>query len=107
MLKQASQLWYKKLKTALECMGFKVIYSDNSIYVYAKDKVKVILLVCTFVSNSLQLLDDFVELSRLFKLRDLGPTMALLSIKINRYCLNHRLILSQCQYILNMLDRST
>ena len=88
-----------------------VIYLDNSIYVYAKNKVKVILLVFvddyTFVSNSLQLLDNFVELSRLFKLRDLGPTMALLSIEITRYCLNHCLILSQCQYILNMLDRST
>ena len=88
-----------------------VIYLDNSIYVYAKDKVKVILLVfvddCTFVLNSLQLLDNFIELSRSFKLCDLGPTMAFLGIKITRYCPNHCLMLSQCQYILNMLDKST
>ena len=39
------------------------VYSDNS-YVYAKDRVKVILPVCTFVSNSLQLLNNLVvELS--------------------------------------------
>ena len=75
-----------------------VIYLDNSIYVYAKNKVKVILLVfvdnCTFMSNSLQLLDDFVELSRSFKLRDLGLTTALLGIEITRYCPNLCLILS-------------
>ena len=75
-----------------------VIYLDNSIYVYAKNKVKVILLVfvdnCTFMSNSLQLLDDFVELSRSFKLRDLGLTIALLGIEITRYCPNLCLILS-------------
>ena len=39
-LKQASRLWYKKLKAALEHMGFKAIYSDNSIYVYAKAEDK-------------------------------------------------------------------
>ena len=109
-LKQASRLWYKKLKAALERMGFKAIYSDNSIYVYAKDQVKVILPVfvddCTFASNSLSLLDDLVvELSRSFKLRDLGPTTALLGIEITRDRPNRRLMLSQRQYILDMLER--
>ena len=109
-LKQASRLWYKKLKAALERMGFKAIYSDNSIYVYAKDKVKVILLVfvddCAFALNSLQLLDDLVlELSRSFKLCDLGPTIALLGIEITRDRPNRRLMLSQRQYILDILER--
>ena len=82
----------------------------NSIYVYAKDQVEVILPVfvddCTFALNSLSLLDDLVvELSRSFKLRDLGPTTALLGIEIARDRPNRRLMLSQCQYILDVLER--
>ncbi|THH12405.1 hypothetical protein EW146_g7733 [Bondarzewia mesenterica] len=53
--KQASRLWYQKLKGVLGRMDFKNIYSHNSNYVFAKDNVKVILPVfdddCTFASN--------------------------------------------------------
>ena len=61
---------------------------------------------CIFASNSLWLLDDLVvELSRSFKLRDLGPTTALLGIVITRDRPNRRLMLSQRQYILDMMER--
>ena len=55
-LKQISYLWYKKLNAGLEHIGFKAIYFDNSIYIYAKDEIRVIFQVfvdkCIFASNS-------------------------------------------------------
>ena len=75
----------------------------------AKGEVKVILPVfmdnCTFATNSLQLLDNVVaELSRLFRLCDLKPTITFLGIKITMNHPNCYLMLSQHQYILDMLE---
>ncbi|THH17507.1 hypothetical protein EW146_g3316 [Bondarzewia mesenterica] len=70
-LKQASRLWYQKLKGMLGWMDFKHIYSDNSLHV-CKD------LRQNHCTTHLYLLLD-------------RP--------------NRRLSLSQCQYIIDMLER--
>ncbi|TFY53990.1 hypothetical protein EVG20_g9889 [Dentipellis fragilis] len=110
-LRQAARLWRLKLMSVLvDKMGFTCIHSDNSIYVFQKGNVRVIMPVFvddgTMASNSLQILDTLVtELATHFKLRDLGETSYLLGIHITRDRGQHRLYLSQRKYILEMLER--
>ncbi|THH21045.1 hypothetical protein EW146_g444 [Bondarzewia mesenterica] len=107
-LKQASRLWYQKLKGVLGWMNFKHIYSDSSIYVFTEDDVMIILPVfddCTFTSNSAEILDKIVvELASTFRLPDLGPSTSLLGIETVRNRPNRRLSLCQCQYNIDMLQ---
>ena len=64
-LKQAARLWYQKLQKVLEQMGFKKIYSDNSLYVMVRDRMRMIMPVfvddITLASNSVEALDSFVK----------------------------------------------
>jgi hypothetical protein len=50
-------------------------------------------------------LDVIQELSKRFKLRDLGETNRLLGMEISRDRPNRRLYISQHQYTVNILDR--
>ena len=54
-LKQGGRLWYKKLAATLVEMGFKILRSDNSVYVLQSDSLTVIIPVfvddCTLVSK--------------------------------------------------------
>ncbi|TFY78105.1 hypothetical protein EWM64_g5909 [Hericium alpestre] len=110
-LKQAALLWKKKLtKILVHKMGFTCIHSDNSIYVFQKGDVRVIVPVFvddgTMASNSEKLLDELLEeLASHFKLRDLGATSFLLGVAVTRDRSTRRLFLSQRQYILDMLER--
>ena len=67
-------MWKVKLASVLcDSMGFRCIYSDNSIYVYQKGSDRVLMPVFVddgvLASNSLPLLDSLVsELSKHFKL---------------------------------------
>src|SRR5258708_18566720 len=88
-LKQAARLWNEKLHAALLDMGFTRIQSDPSLYIYQKDDVKIIMPVfvddITLASKSQAALDKAVsELSKHFKLRDLGETSYLLGVAIRR-----------------------
>ena len=108
-LKQSARLWSEKLAGAMAQMGFKRLYSDASIYIYARDGIKVIVPIfvddITLASKSQKALDMFVvELSKHFKLRDLGPTTFLLGIEISRDRERQRISLSQKQYILTKLE---
>ena len=109
-LKQAGRVWNKKLHATLEKMGFHRINSDNSVYVFMRDDVRIFLPVfvddITLACKSSSVLDATIkELASHFKLHDLGPTSYLLGIKIERDRPNHRIYLSQRQYIIDMLDR--
>jgi hypothetical protein len=109
-LKQAGRVWNKKLHATLAKMGFHRISSDNSVYVFIRDDVRIILPVfvddITLACKSSSVLDSTVkELASHFKLHDLGPTTYLLGIKIDRDRSNRRIYLSQRQYILDMLER--
>ena len=109
-LKQAGRVWNKKLHAALAKMGFIRIQSDNSVYVFLKDDVHIILPIfvddITLACKSSTTLDSTVkELSSHFKLRDLGPISYLLGIKIERDRSKRQIHLSQTQYIIDMLER--
>jgi transposase InsO family protein len=108
-LKQASRLWSLKLRTALEALGFKRIYSDSSVYIYQCGDIKVIIPVfvddITLASKCTKSLDRFVkELATHFKLKDLGPTSFLLGIEITRDWKKQTISLLQRQYIQNKLE---
>ncbi|KIJ49713.1 hypothetical protein M422DRAFT_89278, partial [Sphaerobolus stellatus SS14] len=109
-LKQASRQWNKKIHSVLVSMGFTRIKADAAIYVYSKGNVKIIVPIyiddITFAGNSKTEIDNCVqELSKHFKLRDLGETKFLLGIEISRDRSKHTLSLSQKQYTLNILER--
>ena len=109
-LKQAGRVWNKKLHATLDKMGFIRISSDNSVYVFIRDDVRIILPVfvddITLACKSSSVLDQTVkELATHFKLHDLGPTSYLLGIKVERDRPNRRIYLSQRQYIVDMLDK--
>ena len=108
-LKQAAHQWNKKLHSTLVSMNFKRLESDHSVYIYEKDGVWIIIPISvddiTLTSKSQKALDDTVEqLAKQFPLRDLGPTSFLLGIHITRDFEKQTIALSQCLYIVDMLD---
>jgi Reverse transcriptase (RNA-dependent DNA polymerase) len=109
-LHQAGRVWNKDLHGTLTSLGFKRLDSDRSIYLYARNDLRIIMPVVvddmTLASKSQQAIDDFIkELSQHYDLRDLGPTTLFLGIEIQRDRANHSISLCQHQYILNMLER--
>jgi hypothetical protein len=86
--KQGGNRWNRKMRAALESMGFKQTYSDAAVYIYVRGDLHIILPVfvddMTFASSSLPAIKQAItDLSGHFKLRDLGPTTELLGIKID------------------------
>ncbi|MGH7239604.1 MAG: reverse transcriptase domain-containing protein [Candidatus Saccharimonadales bacterium] len=108
-LKQAARQWNTKLCTVLKSMGFNQLKSDKSIFLFVRDDVQIILPVfvddLTLASKSTTAMDRVVEELKLhFKLCDLGPTTHLLGIGVERDWPTHCIFLSQCQYILDLLE---
>jgi hypothetical protein len=109
-LKQAARQWNLKLHAAFIEMGFKRLDSDRSIYLYVRGDIQIIISVyvddITFVSENESALDAAVlELSKQFKLQDLGPTRFLLGIEIERDWERDSITLSQRQYIVDKLKQ--
>lgn len=109
-LKQGGRLWYEKLGEVLHKIGFKHLQSDNSIYIWTSNNVKVIIPVfvddLTIVSESKQVLNQVkTELAANFKLKDLGPTSFLLGVQVIYDQKKRTLQLSQRQYIIDLLKR--
>ena len=108
-LKQAGRVWNKTLHSALSSMGFQRVQSDNGLYIYLRDGVRIFMPVfvddITLAGSDASKIDSIVkELSSHFKLRDLGPTTQLLGIQIVRDRPNHSLSISQSQFITNLLQ---
>ena len=98
------------MHTTLESLGFKQTYSDAAVYIFARGDVQIILPVfvddMTFASKSLDVIKQAIaDLTTHFKLRDLGPTTEILGIKIDRNRQKRSLMISQCQYCVDMLSR--
>jgi hypothetical protein len=109
-LKQAARQWNKKLRSVLRGIGYSRLCSNNSIYIYSKGDIKVIVPVfiddITLVSKSESAMASAVtELSKHFKLRDLGSTMLLLGIQVKQDHSNGFISLSQEHYIRELLKR--
>ena len=94
----------------MDSMGYSKLRSDSSLYIYSKAGVKVIVPVfiddITLVSKDDAAMDSAVkELSKHFKLRDLGATNWLLAVQVNQDPSRRSISLSQSQYIKELLER--
>lgn len=106
-LKQGSCQWY--LSQVMKQLGFKKVRSKPCVYSYEQQNNRVI--VSNYVDDvhiaskstaSQQQVKD--NLSKHFKLRDLGPSKWFLGIHISRDRPNKTLRLSQHQYCIDMLE---
>ena len=109
-LKQLARQWNKKLHSVLDSIGFKCVLSDNSIYIYSRNQVKLIVPIfidnITLVSKDDAAMDSTVqELSNHFKLCDLGATTFLLSVQVKQDLEAHTISLSQSHYVDKLLKR--
>lgn len=107
-LKQSSRQWYKKLDAALSLIGFTRVQCDYSIWAWRKDEQHIIVPVfvddMTIVANSPAAVQQVIsDLHTYFKLHDLGPTIFLLGVQIDRNRSTHSLSISQHQYTLDIL----
>ena len=108
-LKQSPRIWHRKLDSVLQELGFKKVTCDNSIWLYEKDQVKIILPVfvddMTIASNSKAAIQNFKdELKGRFEIHDLGPTKFLLGVGIECDRAKRLIHLSQTQYIKDLLE---
>ena len=109
-LKQAPRIWHNKLNSVLSLIGFSKVQSDNSLWIYQKDGVRIIIPVfvddLTLVAKDKAAINKVItHLEKHFKLRRLGGIEFLLGVKIERERAKHTIHLSQKQYILDMLER--
>jgi len=107
-LKQSARQWNKKLHSVLDSMDFKRVLSDNSIHIYSRNQVKLIVPIfiddITLVSKDNAAMDSTVqELSKHFKLHDLGATTFLLSVQVKQDLELHTISLSQSHYVDELL----
>ena len=108
-LKQAGRQWYKKLDSSLQGLGFMRVKSDNSIWVFRKDDVRIIVpayvddmfIATKDLSQARQVVSD---LEKHFQVHDLGDTSFLLGVHIQRERSKRTLTLSQHQYIVDLLQ---
>ena len=88
-LKQAGQVWNKKLHSVLLSIGFRRTQLDHGLYIFQRDNIHIFLPVfvddLTLAGKKGTNFDPFIEeLSSHFKLHDLGPTTQLLGLEIHR-----------------------
>ena len=107
--RQGGNRWNHKMHTTLEFLGFKQTYSDAAVCIFTQGDVQIILPVfvddMTFTSKSLDTIKQVIaDLTKHFKLHDLGPTTEILGIKINCNRQKHSLMISQRQYCVDMLS---
>ena len=109
-LKQAGRQWYKKLDSSLQSLGFERVKCDNSIWVYRKDSVCII--IPAYVDDMLiaakelsQARKVVADLEKHFQLHDLGDTSFLLGVHIARDRSKRSLSLCQRQYIVDLLEQ--
>ena len=100
-LKQAGRVWNQKLHSVLLQIGLKQLKSDFSVYIYARNEVKVTILIfidnITLAGHSVASIKAIIaELATYFKLQDLGPISYLLDIEITRNRPPRSLSLFQC-----------
>ena len=103
-LKQASHVWNKLLDSTLKKLGFKQCSKDTCIYSYQSEKKFIILAI--HMDNMLIILNSGSEhakmkinLTKHFKVKDLGEVKFLLSIEVICNRDNGTIELSQQAYI--------
>lgn len=109
-LKQAPQAWYNHLNTTFTEIGFKKCQSNHSVWVWAKDGIKIIIPVyidnLTLVCNNLTFLKSIKrKLAAKYKLCDLGEVKYLLGIKIKQDRKHCRLTMNQGKFAQEVLHQ--
>lgn len=103
-IKQGPRIWSKKLNDELSKLGFTRLECDHSVFLFERDDVKLIVPVhvddLVIASKSKRAIEVFKnELSKVFKIRDLGPTSVILNIKLERDRTKRTITLNQTHYI--------
>jgi hypothetical protein len=109
-LKQAGRIWNDTLTKALLETGFKQSKIDLCLFYYFREEEWIIIAVhvddMTTLSNSVKLCDELLSpLKKKIALEHLGPAKWLLKTEIVRDHENHRVSITQKQYIKEMLER--
>ena len=109
-LKQSPRQWYHKLNETFMQLGFRRIQSDNCIYVWAKDGLRIMIPVfvddLTLAATGRPLMDSIkAELQCRFKMRDLGPLHYILGIQVIRDRSKCLIYLSQAKHIEDVLEK--
>ena len=107
--RQGGIRWNHKMHTTLESLGFKQTYSNAAVYIFTWGDVQIILPVfvddMTFASKSLDAIKQVIaNLTKHFKLCNLGPTIEILGIKIDHDWQKCSLMIPQHQYCIDMLS---
>jgi transposase InsO family protein len=108
-IKQGPRIWSRKLHKELCDMGFTRLECDHSVFIYERNKVKLVIPVhvddLIIASKSKDALKEFkLEFSKRFKLREQGPTTFFLGVKLERDRANRTISLSQPTYIQSIID---
>ncbi|WVZ90344.1 hypothetical protein U9M48_036653 [Paspalum notatum var. saurae] len=108
-LKQAPRAWYSCFAAHLKTLGFIEAKSDTSLFIYRRDSGTAYLLLyvddIVLTASSASLLRQLLTaLQASFPMKDLGPLQHFLGIAATRS--SSGMILSQRQYILNILERA-
>jgi hypothetical protein len=108
-LKQAPRAWYSRMASFLLSIGFVEAKSDTSLFVYQRgsDTAYLLLYVDDIVltASSPDLLRRIISaLQREFAMKDLGELHHFLGMEVQRS--GDGLLLSQRQYMLDILDRA-
>lgn len=109
-LKQSPREWNRKLNNFLLKIGFKRLYTDHGVYIY--NKMKCIIILALYVDDLVIIGNDKESIIKLkqiisknFKIKDLGPLKYIVGIEIIRDRANRKIMLTQRQYIKDILKR--
>ena len=108
-LKQAPRAWYSRFASYLVSLGFVNAKTDTSLFVYhhGSDTIYLLLYVDDIVltaSSTAVLQRTISALQREFSMKDLGELHHSLGMRVQRR--DDCLLLSQHQYMLDILDRA-
>ena len=109
-LKQAPRQWYKKFDSFMHRIGGKRCEADHCCYVKSFDNFCIILLLymddMLIAGSSIEEINNLKkQLSKQFKMKDLGATKQILGMRIIRDKANGTLKLSQSEYVKKVLSR--
>ncbi|TPX52460.1 DNA-directed DNA polymerase [Powellomyces hirtus] len=109
-LKQSSRNWNQLLDARLKQLGFVQSNADNCIYAPHAQDPKSALYLLVYVDNMILTSKSMVqinhiktELSKQFKMTNMGALGLFLGVEITRDCPSHRLWLSQKHYLQKVL----
>jgi len=105
-LKDSGLVWYQTLDKKLKSMNFESLNSDKCVYKFKSDTCEIILLlyvddVIVLTNDKQQYLNVVSELSKSFKLKDLGKLSYCLGIQFSQT--DNSITMNQSKYINDLL----